>query len=653
MSKYFFLVLFAILAFPIAFADVTTISAPTVTPCSLDDPTCNPQNPLGHYNVYFMWNFPKEDIPAEVIIHYYKVLAAVQCAQGPCPADCSTVNDGICGVCNPVAEADFDPDCPPICEEGEDMGWGICQQCPTTSDSVCVPCAPYSKQSVDTVHHGINVISYIDPDCVFGSRYVTGVNGFIDKSNSFGSLVGQGPYGQYVVFEVGAAYGGPHYGFIYKVITSGNVHQHPDNPDDPQDPGYHPKMPKGPVNNRTLTKVAGPVYLGCYASGHDNGFYVDETGIYHGPNNSAFALNLENVSHCPLACEKPNASEFYDNCPGWSTYLNDRIGEQCALYRWDFEAWTENELWNPTFGECILTVPASLDAMGYATQTIGRNYGTGEWWVGGNARRIFKWDDSQSQWVTLFGDESNPLPYPDLTGGHHDGLVVIRDKRGYYSLFVSDMTSDFILQYRLDPVSGNLLDNDPSQPYYAFEYDTGEPVNVEGMGFGPNDHIWVSSWSKGMLYELGGRELQLQIGGLFEVILVVPRIAEPGEEIQIVIRINGLEYELNEINLRITSPTLAIDEQIPIDIGNYTQVGQDSYEYYVSYTIPDNSLGHNIRVEVEVVADSSTRIIDDFAYISIVEPFLGFGVPETNLLVVILIAFTVVLVSGKFYSSKK
>jgi hypothetical protein len=81
-----------------------------------------------------------------------------------------------------------------------------------------------------------------------------------------------------------------------------------------------------------------------------------------------------------------------------------------------------------------------------------------------------------------------------------DGLEVVTDPQtGTPFVYVSDMTSDFIGQYRKDPEDGWVQHN-------LFEYDGTVGAVVEGMGFGPNLHFWVSSGSG--LAEVGGGDLQ-------------------------------------------------------------------------------------------------------------------------------------------------
>jgi hypothetical protein len=218
------------------------------------------------------------------------------------------------------------------------------------------------------------------------------------------------------------------------------------------DPQTHPDNPEntGPVAPRIYTFVSSH-YMGWYGSAHDNAFYVDETGIYYGGSDNG-----------------------YGDDPGWTTFMGG------AIWRWDFD-------WNLL--ECVVT-PAAAGG-----QTLSRNDATGHWWYGTGNRRLYKWDGAT--WEYIF-------TAPHLGGSHHDGLVVIEN-----SLYVSDMTSDAIQQYRLDD-DGNLMD-DPYIPFKTFYYTAS--AHVEGMGFGPNDHIWITGGGAG-LYEIGGGSLQVALNGI-------------------------------------------------------------------------------------------------------------------------------------------
>jgi len=159
---------------------------------------------------------------------------------------------------------------------------------------------------------------------------------------------------------------------------------------------------------------------------------------------------------------------YYGAAPGWG-----------GIYHWDFN-------WTPIGWEVSTAAPAG-------SQTLTRNPNNGDWWVGLANRQLYKWDGSS--WVYQF-------THPNLAGGHHDGMEIIGDY-----LFISDMTSDVIILYRLN-ASGDVIDP-PGTPYKTFTYSSSPPV--EGMGYGPNKHIWISGWSSYTIYELGGGKLQEEI----------------------------------------------------------------------------------------------------------------------------------------------
>jgi len=269
-----------------------------------------------------------------------------------------------------------------------------------------------------------------------GVGAVCGVDGFIDTAGELEGL----PGAQYLVFTGGGVYEGDLTAYVYRVDTSGDPNQHPDNPEN-----------TGPIAPRTFTLVNSH-YLGYYASAHDNAFYVDETGFYYGASNS------------------PRG-----DAPGWSDFMD------CAVVHWDLQ-------WNLL--PCV--VPSAAPG---GAQTLARNPCTGDWWAGTAARAMYRWQDDA--WVHQFTS-------PDMSGIHHDGLTVINN-----SLFVSDMTSDILQQYRLDDTGAAM--NPPGSPSHTYYY-TAAP-SVEGMGFGPNGHIWFTGGGGG-LCEIGGGSLQVALTGI-------------------------------------------------------------------------------------------------------------------------------------------
>ena len=149
-----------------------------------------------------------------------------------------------------------------------------------------------------------------------------------------------------------------------------------------------------------------------------------------------------------------------------------------GILHWDFD-------WNPIND----TLPSPLPIY---TQSFARNPDTGDFWAGESNRRIYRCKKGETNWSFAF-------EYPDLGGNHHDGLAYANG-----SLFISDMTSDHIIQYRLDD-EGNPIDPG-NMPFNQFDYSASP--HVEMMEFGPNLHIWVGGWGDHSIYEIGGGELQ-------------------------------------------------------------------------------------------------------------------------------------------------
>lgn len=107
-------------------------------------------------------------------------------------------------------------------------------------------------------------------------------------------------------------------------------------------------------------------------------------------------------------------------------------------------------------------------------------------------RRVLQHDASTNTWGIAF-------LYPELAGDHMDGLEVVTDPNtGIPYVYVSDMTSDFIGQYRLDPVQGWVQEN-------LFSYSGTAGAPVEGMGFGALNHFWATAGNS--VYEVGGGDL--------------------------------------------------------------------------------------------------------------------------------------------------
>ncbi len=250
-----------------------------------------------------------------------------------------------------------------------------------------------------------------------GIGYTTGVGGYVDTAGVIEGIVG----GEYLFVMGGPSYGGSHSAYTYRVDTVGDENLHPSNPD-----------ATGPIAPRTFTQVGSSYYVGNFTSGHENAFYVNDSGIYYG-------------------------------------------ADDYGITHWDF-GWANRAVIAPT-------TPIT-------TQTFAYHEASGTWWAGSTYRHILR--SSGGAWTDLG-------IHPNLSGDHHDGMEIVGN-----SLFISDMTSDVLIQYRLD-AAGNVID--PwATPYKTFNYS--EAASVEGMGYGPNSHLWISGWNSGTIYEIGGGELQ-------------------------------------------------------------------------------------------------------------------------------------------------
>jgi hypothetical protein len=127
----------------------------------------------------------------------------------------------------------------------------------------------------------------------------------------------------------------------------------------------------------------------------------------------------------------------------------------------------------------------ALSQMGFGDQD-GVWYGSAE-----SNRRVYSFCASSRVWVMEFN-------YPSLAGSHMDGLeVIVAPASGVQYVYVSDMTSDFVAQYRRAGTGWTQVN--------VFKYNDVTGSSVEGMGFGPLRHFWVAAGS--YVYELGGGDL--------------------------------------------------------------------------------------------------------------------------------------------------
>jgi hypothetical protein len=125
---------------------------------------------------------------------------------------------------------------------------------------------------------------------------------------------------------------------------------------------------------------------------------------------------------------------------------------------------------------------------GNGDETLAYNVDENVWYSCSRTRTVHSFGADDTAWQTEF-------TYPSYGGDHHDGMEFAN---GF--LWISDMTSDKIGQWNEQP-DGSWTEVATFTYSYA-EY-------VEGMGFEPLGHFWVTSGSSGSkLYELGGGALQ-------------------------------------------------------------------------------------------------------------------------------------------------
>ena len=225
------------------------------------------------------------------------------------------------------------------------------------------------------------------------------------------------------------------------------------------DPHMHLDWPlgnvhQGPMALRTLTYLGSyPYQADCgFSSGSTNEFVLTKDAVYLG-------------------------AKQYSS--GGSDYAK--------IYKWNIDWDTLN--WTPV-GE---VVDAKLPEY-YYTQTLGYDEEDTTFYTGTSTdRNVLSFQmgvDTDWHWE---------FTHTDLEGSHHDGLEYVADK-----LWITDMTSAYIAEYE-DTGTGSFNGWEEKN---IFNY-TGLPNQVEGMGFGPNQHFWATSGTN--LFEVGGGDIQEEI----------------------------------------------------------------------------------------------------------------------------------------------
>ena len=176
------------------------------------------------------------------------------------------------------------------------------------------------------------------------------------------------------------------------------------------------------------------------------------------------------INHFPVTHSYTTGGEFYIDNTG--IYYGSGRG----VKKWDFNLTSQPD--------------AATHGMD-DSDTLAKNTTTGEWWTATWNRNVYKYKNATHTWEYQF-------THPDLAGSHHDGMEIVNNQ-----LFISDMTSDKVIVYDINKTTG-IVDDPTSYQEYSY---TAAP-DVEGMGFGPNQHFWMASGWSGTVYEIGNGSLK-------------------------------------------------------------------------------------------------------------------------------------------------
>jgi hypothetical protein len=246
--------------------------------------------------------------------------------------------------------------------------------------------------------------------------------------------------------------------------------------------------------------MTGSVFLGGYdVDTYENRIYVT------GSSNGAIDVyevelldsdgdgKLEPNQH-PDNTDEPGAIEervltFIESIPmaGLSISSSELYALDDRIYRGG------QNLTEKVFATGVETIISPVPPFMYYFSQIGRDQLHDVWYASNESyRRVYQHCAQSGTWGIAFD-------YPSLAGDHMDGIEIVVDPATNISyVYVSDMTSDFLGQYRWDPAQGWVQEN-------LFSYQGTAGSLVEGMGFGALGHFWATGGSE--LYEIGGGDL--------------------------------------------------------------------------------------------------------------------------------------------------
>lgn len=244
--------------------------------------------------------------------------------------------------------------------------------------------------------------------------------------------------------------------------------------------------------------VSGYAVDGCSINNTTGILYVDNGGVCYiyqvtippGSDPNEHPLNpIDPGQMAPRNFTLIGTHNFAADC-GWSkSHQSEFYVDGSYIYYGTYSAiekWVKNT--NGSFGAYLgrVTDKDGNPIPGNGDETFAYDVANNIWYSCSRGRTVHSFDaDVDTAWKTEF-------TYPSYSGGHHDGM----EFAGGY-LWISDMTSDYIGQWR----NTSIGPYDGWNETYRYSYTCGQ--DVEGMGFEPFDHLWITSGSK--LYEIGGR----------------------------------------------------------------------------------------------------------------------------------------------------
>ena len=331
-----------------------------------------------------------------------------------------------------------------------------------------------------------------------------------------------------------------------------------------EDPDTHPNNPEapGPMATRSLNLIETYNFAAdCgWSGGHHAEFYVEENYIYYGPDRYG-------VGGIEKWAKNPDGT-----FGAYHGRVKDKNGNPIPV--------------PPINGETFTYDPA-----------------TNAWYTCTRGRAVYSFDmDADTSWQYEF-------TYPTYEGSHHDGLEFVN---GF--LWISDMTTNWIGQWKKNP--------DGSWEEVArFYYDNPIEDDVEGMGFGPLGHLWVTGWNR--LYEIGGKELGVVIKGIKLSMMLDKDEYSPNEIMKIYAMVTG---EDGSILHPIEDKTKVKIDDNEVSIEEFTR--QPKGEVVLKVNAPSDGGEHTVLMQVETdmgFADNSTTftVFEPFTFVHMTDVHMG------------------------------